>query len=359
MKFCLILLIVFVSSCATHKVQNTVIDCRLQYANEDVLEQLDSFSELFQQKCFNEAIQLGKQIRKNYRDKYFSVTKEIGEVFVGEGAFNDYTLESYERSYLSYLMAIGYLNLGEIENAKIELRKSAEENSAVLYNYGDDPVILVLQATLWEKLNHPAEARPFWRKAFEHPNAEPSLKSFCKTQIDRIDRKEKVNWKIRGVSDFPAIDWEISGKKMNESYYSIYAKNEFPPVCKSNDSLVINTETWMNKIKIRHFYDYHPILNVKTWTRMPVGLAYGAGLFASGVAVTVGTCFAAAYAHATDLCQYSYKAGSYFVNKSEEVFQYTVAPDLRHWKRVPAGFYLSSQANSKECDKYGVVTDIF
>ena len=86
----------------------------------------------------------GEQARSEFRHKTFSLFKETGNVFVPEGAFIDYVLESYERGYLSLLLAASYASVQKQEEAKVELRQLDHELFTTLYNYGEDPVNLLL-----------------------------------------------------------------------------------------------------------------------------------------------------------------------------------------------------------------------
>jgi len=85
-------------------------------------KQLDSVSDLFQLRCHREVIGLANFLRQESRDKLYSVSTEFAEVFTPEGTFAPYVLESYERSFLTLLTAISYLNLEQKSAALIELR---------------------------------------------------------------------------------------------------------------------------------------------------------------------------------------------------------------------------------------------
>jgi hypothetical protein len=86
----------------------------------------------------------GEKARSEFRHKTFSFLKETTNVFIPEGSFIDYVLESYERGYLSLLLAASYANVEKPDEAKVELRQLDHE-LLPLYNYGEDPVNLCYQ----------------------------------------------------------------------------------------------------------------------------------------------------------------------------------------------------------------------
>ena len=102
-------------------------------------------------------IEYGTQAQAEFRHKTFRVFKETASVFIPDGTLTDYVLESYERGYLSVLMAASYLHMRQLDDAKVELRRLDHEIFTTLYNYGEDPVNVLLSAVLWEQASEPAE----------------------------------------------------------------------------------------------------------------------------------------------------------------------------------------------------------
>jgi Asp-tRNA(Asn)/Glu-tRNA(Gln) amidotransferase A subunit family amidase len=82
---------------------------------------------------------------------------------------------------------------------------------------------------------------------------------------------------------------------------------------------LISTESWFNKIAIRHSHGYHPLLNVQTWIRLPVGIVYSLIPVTAGAGIMVGGCVLDAAGEGKgSLCQLSLlRAG--FVRAFEEV----------------------------------------
>jgi hypothetical protein len=89
-------------------------------------EQLNQISKLFKSSCYQEVITLGNYVRSQRRDKVYNVTAEVAEVFTPEGTFTEYVLESYERVFLSVLIATSYSDLGKNDDALVELRKAKD-----------------------------------------------------------------------------------------------------------------------------------------------------------------------------------------------------------------------------------------
>ena len=83
--------------------------------------------------------------------------------------------------------------------------------TALIYNYGEDPVNSLLLAAVWENLDEPGTARPYWKKLTENPQAEPSIRSFATDRMKAIDNNEKPSgpWKIMALGRFPQLDWSF------------------------------------------------------------------------------------------------------------------------------------------------------
>src|SRR5262250_71888 len=102
----------------------------------DRIDTLNRLSDAFTAQCYDTVIVHGEKARSEFRHKEFSFIKETTNVFIPEGSFIDYVLESYERGYLSLLLAASYANLRKPEEAKVELRLLDHELFTPLYNYG-------------------------------------------------------------------------------------------------------------------------------------------------------------------------------------------------------------------------------
>jgi len=128
----------------------------------DRIGTLNRLADAFEERCYEAVIVHGEMARSEFRHKTFFFLKETTNVFIPEGSFSDYVLESYERGYLSLLLAASYANVQKQEEAKVELRQLDHELFTPLYNYGEDPVNLLLSAVLWERLGEVNEARVDW-----------------------------------------------------------------------------------------------------------------------------------------------------------------------------------------------------
>jgi hypothetical protein len=326
--------------------------CQKNFTNpdkvEDTDEQLDRLSDLFLHSCFSETVTIGKFIRERRRDKVYSVSTEMLEVFTPEGSQTPYTLESYERSYLSLLISLSYLNLNQENDALIELRRAIREENAVLYNYGADPVLTLLQAAVWDRFD-PLTSRPFWKKLSEYKDQDSGTMSFAQQRIKEIDEgsSAKVSWQIFAVGHLPELRWSSNFFNLHGGPYEITPSRAFPKACSAEDEVFISTSSWVDKIAGRYDSGYHPLLYAKSLTRLPVGLGYGAVGVTAGTAVGLGGCVLAAEAKnaGAPLCQASIEAGGYIVGQSANLVEYTLRPDLRHWKNLPIAFLITRGDN--------------
>jgi hypothetical protein len=330
------------SSCATSPEVKVSAACDYSVEKTDAVNQLNTLSDLFSKSCYPEVIKLGNSIRENFRDKEYSITTETLSFFVNESVFVPYVLETHERSLLTLLVSISHFNLNNREMANIELRRSLNENNAMIYNYGDDPVILALQAAYIEKIWTVSDSRPLWKKISEHQRASNNMKDYANKRISKIDNNTALPSKVYKVGAFPELDWNINwstiGTKQSNSYYSIYPKEAFQADCSSDETALISTETWLNKLKYRHNSEYHPLLNLKSWVRVPVGLVYGGALVTGGLAVATIGCGAGSDNHNGAACEESLKAGFYLIQGAGTAFTQTIEPDMRHWSNLPQAF---------------------
>lgn len=128
----------------------------------DRIGTLNRLADAFAGQCYDLVIVQGEKARLEFRHKTLSLMKETTNIFVPEGSFIDYVMESYERGYLSLLLAASYAHVQKPEEAKVELRQLDHELFTPLYNYGEDPVNLLLSAVLWERVGEVNEARVDW-----------------------------------------------------------------------------------------------------------------------------------------------------------------------------------------------------
>ncbi len=312
------------------------------------IEALNLLSEAFTAHCDDLVVKYGAQARSQFRHKTFSVTREAANVFVPDGTFIEYILESYERGYLSILLAASYLRIQQSEEAKVELRDLDHELFAPIYNYGEDPVNLLLSAVLWEQLGEIGEARVDWLRLRDLPRLtkieDEALRRFAGERVSRIDSGEggRAAWRVYRVGRFPQLDWDLQFSSSASGYFSITPKQPFMASCASDTGLRLSTESWFNKVAIRHSHAYHPLLNVQTWIRLPFGLTYSLVPLAAGAGVMVGGCILDAAGNGKGaLCQLSVIGGMALMRTTPAVFEGALRPDLRHWDDVPAAFVVT------------------
>ncbi|MBI5855110.1 MAG: hypothetical protein HZB35_07760 [Nitrospirae bacterium] len=318
------------------------------------IDTLNLISAAFVHRCFDLVIGVGAQAREKYRHKTFTLLKETASVFVPDGNLTDYVLESYERGFLSVLMAASYFKRDELAEAKVELRRLDHEVFAPLYNFGEDPINVLLSAVLWERLGDQQEARVDWLRLQDLPNflrdLDPSIRSFAGLQIERIDASlvPRHEWRVYGLGAFPKVTWHLRFFGSQSGYFAVRPMEEFPAICVSDTGVRLPASSWFRKIAIRHSHAYHPLLNVQSWIRLPIGLVYSFVPVAAGAGIAVGGCMAdAAIAgkHGGALCELSVKGGIVMMSKAPEVLEGALKPDLRHWEQLPAAFLVTSASS--------------
>ena len=314
----------------------------------DRIDTLNRLADAFAERCYDTVIVHGEKARSEFRHKTFSLVKETTNVFVPEGSFIDYVLESYERGYLSLLLAASYANAQKPEEAKVELRQLDHELFALLYNYGEDPVNLLLSAVLWERVGEMGEARVDWLRLRDLPRLtkkeDEPLRRFAGERVSRIDSGEGggAAWHVYRVGRFPQLDWDLQFSNSTSGYFLITPRQPFTASCASDTGLRLSTESWFNKVAIRHSHAYHPLLNVQTWIRLPFGLTYSLIPLAAGAGVMVGGCMLDAAADGKGaLCQLSVIGGMALMRTAPAVLEGSLRPDLRHWEHVPAAFVVT------------------
>ena len=304
---------------------------------------LNLLSEAFAKYCDDLVVTYGTQARSRFRHKSFSVTREAANVFVPDGTFIEYVMESYERGYLSILLAASYLRMHKSEEVKVELRDLDHELFAPIYNYGEDPVNVLLSAVLWEQLGDVREARVDWLRLRDFQGlakrGDEVLRRFAGERVSRIDDGEGAGaeWHVYRVGQFPDLEWDLRFTDSTSGYFSITPKQPFMVSCASGTGMRLSTESWFSKLAIRHSHAYHPLLNVQTWIRLPLGLAYSLIPVAAGAGVMVGGCMIDAAGDGKGaLCQLSVVGGVALMRTAPMVLEGALRPDLRYWEDVPA-----------------------
>ena len=337
-----------------------ILSSKVDWSNRITV--LNYLSLAFSYKCDAAVIEYAERAQSEFRYKTFSFTREMANVFLSDGVITEYVLESYERAYLSVLLAASYLRTGHPEEAKVELRRLDHELFAPLYNFGEDPVNLVLSAVLWEILGEPREARTDWFRVADPANSsllhvESTLQSFAQEQVNRLDQGDHpiLQWQIYGLGRFPEVDWDFKLFGSKNGYFVVRPKPHFQHPCVSETGLRLSTESWFAKIAHRHDHAYHPFLNIQSWIRLPVGVMYGLVPFSLGAGVAVGGCAGAASLGGRgsgDLCALSILGGVHLMKIAPTVFQNTVRPDLRHWELLPAAIIFTQAADleSEACN---------
>jgi hypothetical protein len=328
----------------------------------DRIDTLNNISHAFDDRCYETVIKYGTRAQTEYRYKTFSMMKEAGSLFVPDGVLTDYTLESYERGFLTFLLSAGYYQLHKPADARVELRRLDNELFARIYNFGEDPVNILLSAAMWEKLGETGEARVDWsqlqnrkepRKDTRTETKEP-IRIFASNRVDAIDSGQNIrsDWKLYAIGQFPDVEWEIKFISSSDGYFSVTAHPPFLPDCASDTGVRISTLSWFHKIAIRHSNDYHPLLNFQSWIRLPFGLVYSIVPLTAGAGIAVGGCVLDAYGHGNgSFCEISIKGGVAMMQESPKVLKGTVQPDLRHWEYLPSSFLLTTadDLNDEKC----------
>ncbi len=314
----------------------------------DRIDTLNRLADAFTGRCYDTVILYGEKARSEFRHKTFSLMKETSNVFVPEGSFIDYVLESYERGYLSLLLAASYANVQKPDEAKVELRQLDHELFTPLYNYGEDPVNLLLSAVLWERVGEVNEARVDWLRLRDlgvmWKGQQDVTRLFAARQVAQIDEGQGFNepWHVYGIGRFPELMWDLQFFGSTSGYFSVKAKDEFLPACQSDTGVRLSTRSWFDKVAIRHSHGYHPLLNVQSWIRLPIGLTYSLIPLAAGAGIMVGGCMLDAAANGKGgLCQLSVIGGVALMRTAPAVMEGALRPDLRHWEHVPAAFVVT------------------
>lgn len=351
--------VLFLAGCQYRTAQpRAASDCATLAQRMDLTREIDTLNLLadaFSRHCDDVVIVHGAQARAAYRHKTYSIVKETTGIFLPDGALTSYVLESYERGYLTILLANSYLRTKKPDAAKVELRRLDQELFAPLYNYGEDPANLLLSAVLWEQLGEPGEARVDWLRLRDQVGAlhglDPDIRAFAERQLTRIDHGETAHpaWRIYGVGAFPDIDWDLQLTGSSTGYVRVRPKTAFPPACASDRGAHLPTRRWFDKIAVRHSHAYHPLLNVQSWIRLPLGIVYSLVPMATGAGLAIGGCAADAGGKGDgQLCELSIRGGIALMQQAPTVLKGALAPDFRHWERVPSSLVVTQAASLQE-----------
>ena len=328
----------------------------------DRIKTLNLLSDAYRQSCHATVTVYGAEAQSEFRHKTFHVLKEAASVFIPDGTLTDYVLESYERGFLSLLLASSYLLLNQPDDARVELRRMDHELFAPLYNFGEDPVNVLLSAVFWERLGEPGEARVDWHRLRDPASGlkgvDDGLRAFADRQVRRIDEGQAPgpSWHLFWVGRFPDIEWDLKLMGSNNGYLLVRATQTFPSSCVSETGVRISTQNWFDKIAVRHSHAYHPLLNAQSWIRLPVGLTYSLLPVAAGAGIAVGGCTLDAAGNGKGaLCELSVRGGLLLMSTAPAVLRGALEPDLRHWSHLPSAFVVTSEAEprNERCSQGG------
>ncbi len=326
----------------------------------DRIETLRAIAQAFDRGCYETVVTYGTQAQTDYRYKTFSLLKETSNIFLPDGTFIDYVLESYERGFLTVLLAASYYHLDNPEAAKVELRRLDHEIFAPLYNYGADPVNLLFSAVLWEVLDESEEARVDWTRLQGRDDLTEEIRTFARQRLARMNGGEDISgeWIIAAIGNFPDVDWNVKFVKADSGYFSVKPRQSFLAPCASESGVRISTASWFEKIAMRHSHGYHPLLHVQTWLRLPVGVVYSITTFASGASIALGGCFVDAAGDGNgSLCELAIRGGVALMQQSPKVLRHMLRPDLRHWDNVPSSFLFTTAPKVEDEPCFTSVSD--
>jgi len=318
---------------------------------EDRINTLRDIYQAFSAGCDNTVITYGTQAQDTFKYKTFRVFKEASNIFLPDGTFIDYVLESYERGFLSVLLAINYYRANNRDATQVELRRLDHEIFTPLYNYGADPVNLIFSAILWEVLGEPQEAWVDWNRLQQQEGQDEAVRTFASHRLGQLNGREGLSkdWSVYAMGSFPGIDWNIEFQDSSTGYFSVNPRHGFLPGCFSESGVRVSTNSWFQKIAMRHDQGYHPLLHAQSWLRLPVGVVYSLITFSAGAGIMVGGCFVDMAAEGNgSLCKLSIHGGMVLMQESPHVLRYALRPDLRHWDNVPSSFLFTWAPDIKD-----------
>jgi len=127
-------------------------------------------------------------------------------------------------------------------------------------------------------------------------------------------------------------------------YFSVWPARPFTTPCMSETGARLSTQSWFEKLAVRHSHAYHPLLHLQSWIRLPIGVTYSLVPVAAGAALAVGGCVADASLSSHQggsLCEVSVRSGTVLMSQAPKVLKWALEPDLRHWERIPATFVMT------------------
>lgn len=287
--------------------------------------------------CFKNAIELAKEIRKTNRDKYYNIKDELAETVFYEGYVKDYVLEAYERIYLSILTSLSYKKMGNLEDAKVELRRANEEMNAQIYTYAEDEITLLLMGALWDQFGSPSDAEPFYRRIIENKDYVEPVREYAQQRLDQ-PKNFKLFQQVVSMGNFPIIDYSLIGRN-NE----IYEPTKSIKTCVSDRTLILDTRNWIQQINSRDRADRDAILNLKRAARLPATLLYTALVLAT----TGGVTYLVAQSGSGELTAL---ASIIAVSLTYMTFKDGMSPDMRYWENLPQAFLFTSKDNNWKND---------
>ena len=157
--------------------------------------------------------------------------------------------------------------------------------------------------------------------------------------------------KIYGVGEFPGFTWKAQFLEKHPYKIEPIAEN-FPATCATENSLLMPTDAWVKKISGKYDSSYHPLVYTKSLVRAPIGLLIGAAGITTGFTVGVGGCFLAAsgnHPYSGDMCKSAVAAAGVLIEGSFQVSDYVLKPDMRHWRKLPAGIYITQGSPTDSC----------
>jgi len=335
--------------------QDTQLDfsvpCDEIEANLNFRDRIDTLRDIykaFTAGCDETVMTYGAQAQAEYKYKTFSVLKETTNFFLPDGTFIDYVLESYERGFLSALLALSYYRVHDLEAAKVELRRLDHEIFTPLYNYGADPVNLLFSAVLYEMLGEYHEAWVDWNRLKAQDGLDGAIHTFASHRLNQLNAEGKLggDWEVYAIGKFPGIEWDMKFSDTANGYFSVTPEESFPSGCSSESGMRISTNTWFEKIAMRHNPGYHPLLHAQSWIRLPIGVVYSISTFTAGASILIGGCYLDVVGEGDgSLCKLSIQGGMALLRESPHVLRYSLRPDLRHWDNVPSSFLFTTASD--------------
>src|SRR5256712_6452175 len=117
----------------------------------------------------------------------------------------------------------------------------------------------------------------------------------------------------------------------SHGYLLVRRTEEFGPACASDTGARISTRRWFEKIAVRHSHAYHPLLNMQSWIRLPIGMVYSLVPLAAGAGVAVGGCVVDAAGKGNGrLCELSIRGGIALIRQAPNELKGALQPGVRH-----------------------------